>query len=385
MQLFINLFDIGSLIKQKELKFKSMYTKKITLFAFVMLSLGKILNAQIEPLPGDAQTIEQINENKFNANDLFTLFNAPTNFVVDVQDDLLYKGTEVRQVQPHGAQLLNDAQNQKWVFLYEGQLRGLPVYRIMNYGFRRFLTVGTTDGSFVTTESFRMVNPGNPDAQLWFIIPTRGSTHVYIKSAASGLCLQSPLNTTREFERYTCRAYIGNLAQKYVLQTAARKLHLDDTKVSTPQLSVLLPVSPKYSDNTLFFGIPGNNVANGANLLVLHNGIAGFNFASVSFTATGAGLYKISIEAGRTGKCFTRYRSTLNPEQDGIILWDCDEAHRIDQEWFIIPSVREENTYIILNKNTGQALTAKDRGTANGTLLIMVDYQDAENQRWVIK
>ncbi len=46
---------------------------------------------------------------------------------------------------------------------------------------------------------------------------------------------------------------------------------------------------------------------------------------------------------------------------------------------------RKENTYIILNKNTGQALTAKDRGTTNGTLLIMVDYQDAENQRWVIK
>lgn len=359
--------------------------KKIIFFAVATMSLGKILNAQIEPLPGDAQTIEQINANKFNANDLFTLFNAPTNFVVDVQDDVFNKGTEVRQVHPHGAQLLNDAQNQKWVFLYEGQLRGLPVYRIMNYGFRRFLTVGTTDGSFVTTESFRIVNPGSPDAQLWFIIPTRGSTHVYIKSAASGLCLQAPLNTTREFERYTCRGYIGSLAQKYVLQTAARKLHLDDSKVSIPQqLPSLLPINPKYSDR-LGIGIPGNNLANGANLLVLSDGSAGFNAELLKFTATGAGVYKISIDDSRTGKCFMRYRSTLNPEHDGIILWDCDEAHRIDQEWFIIPSVREENTYIILNKNTGQALTAKDRGTTNGTLLIMVDYQDAENQRWVIK
>jgi hypothetical protein len=235
-----------------------------------------------------------------------------------------------------------------------------------------------------------MVNPASPDAQLWFIIPIRGLLHAYIKSTTSELYLQAPANTTGEFERYTCEALSGNLERdskkKFVLQPSLQKLQLKDASVSTAQLSIHLSINPKYSDRH-GIGIPGGNFANGANLLRLYmyNGPSGYVPVDVIVTATGAGVYKISYDAGSTGKCFMRYRSILNPEQDGIILWDCDEAHRIDQEWFIIPSIREQDTYIILNKNTGQALTAKDRGTANGTLLMMVDYQDAENQRWVIK
>ncbi len=154
--------------------------KKIIVSVFVMLCMGMVVYARVEPLPNDAQTAQQINAYKFNANDLFTLFNAPTNFVVDVQDDLLYKGTEVRQVHPYGAQLLNDGHNQKWVFLYTDIKRGLPFYRIMNYRFRRFLTAGNTDGSFVTTESFCMVNQGSPDVQLWFIITSIWEQDTYI-------------------------------------------------------------------------------------------------------------------------------------------------------------------------------------------------------------
>jgi hypothetical protein len=381
MQLFINLFDIGSRIKQKELKLKSMYMKKIILVAFVMLNLGKNIKAQTCPLPPDAFNSETISQFKYTVSDLYILYNSAMNFVVDVQDDLLAKGTEVRQVHPHGSQLFNDGHNQDWIFLNAGQRNGLPVYRIMNYGFRRFLTAG----QFATTESFRMTSPGNPDAQLWNIIPIRDRHNVvYIRSVSTCLYLQAPSNTTAEYERYTTAGYSGLQTQQFQLTIYTGDLRLPRGKLSGGGIVNLIHIQPKYTDR-LGIGIPGHNLANGANLLTLQDRSPAFGFEWLKITATGAGLYKISIDGGGTEKCFMRYRSTLNPEHDGIILWDCDEAHRIDQEWFIIPSVREENTYIILNKNTGQALTAKDRGTANGTLLIMVDYQDAENQRWVIK
>ncbi len=360
--------------------------KKTILSAFVLLFMGMVVCAQVEPLPTDAQTAQQINAYKFNANDLFTLFNAPTNFVVDVQDDLLNKGTEVRQVHPQGAQLLTDGHNQEWVFLYAGIKSGLPVYRIMNYGFRRFLTAGAGDGAFVTTESFRMVNQGGADAQLWFIIPTSNDSHIlYIKSTVSGVYLQAPDNTTAEFERYSCKALSAvtqqNAKKKFVLQTSIIKLKLNRTKLSVSGVDANISIRPRYSEN-IFINIPGGNLANGANLLSLRQ--SPFDTYNIKETASGVSLYRISVQ-DRREKCFMRYRSTLNPEHDGIILWECDEAHRIDQEWYIIPSIREQDTYIIINKNTGQALTAKDRETANGTLLIMVDFQDGENQRWVIK
>ena len=345
-----------------------------------MLSLVKHSKAQSCSLPPDAFNSESINQFKYTVSDLYILNNPATNFVVDVQDDLVAKGTEVRQVHPHGAQLFNDGHNQEWIFLNAGQRNGLPVYRIMNYGFRRFLTAG----QFATTESFRMASPGNPDAQLWNIIPIRDRHNVvYIRSVSTCLYLQAPSNTTAEYERYTTAGFSGLTIQQFQLTIHTGDLRLPAGKLSGGGIINSVVIQPKYSDRH-GIGIPGNNTANGANLLVLFDGSAGFNLENVMITTSGAGVYKISVDAGRTGKCFMRFRSTLNPEQDGIILWDCDEAHRMDQEWFFIPSVREENTYIILNKNTGQALTAKDRGTINGTLLIMVDYQDAENQRWTI-
>jgi hypothetical protein len=65
-----------------------------------------------------------------------------------------------------------------------------------------------------------------------------------------------------------------------------------------------------------------------------------------------------------------------------MVIWD--KTGGLNQQWWIVPCVRDEGKFIFINLQSGKSLDAAASGRTNGTAVNQWDFRREDNQKWEI-
>jgi C1A family cysteine protease len=276
------------------------------------------------------------------------------------------KGRRMIQWDSHNRETLvsSDGYNQEWFFIQSGKRGEKPVYKIFNNGFTNFLT-DNGSGKPVCE------NGSGTDNQLWFVMPQGNKSLVKIKNVATGKFVEVPAGNN------------GNGAEILMANASTGTNQLFDLNITAYNPNIPLEkyfVIPKHSSNTAL-DITAGNTNNGTRMQLWQK-INNNGNQTWKLTFDGGSRYFRFHPAVADGRCL----EVLNISMDngaGAGIWDCWEG--LNQDWLIIRIAREDDKFIIFNRNSGKCLDAAAWGRNNGTAVQQWDFVNGDNQRWKLE
>lgn len=282
--------------------------------------------------------------------------------VLDVQDDVFEKGTQIRQCNSHNGNFTCDGKNQLWIFIFDHLEGGLPTYRILNYGFRKYLT-------FSNNSVQANVFSEDPN-QLWYMIySTENHRRFYLKSVANGKYLYAPISNDN-FIPYSILNLDDSNRKRFCYQDVVPS---QNGIIENIDLPVFLTTS--YNKN-IVIDIPYGAPDNGTTVNIYSKFLSNTNQAFFISRTSEDGLYKICSQTNHN-QCL----EAINNKPTFNNSHDIDE-----QKWYFITSIRDNrNTYFIINKATGKVLTVNRLVEDSGTPIKLTHFKDLPNQKWYVE
>jgi Papain family cysteine protease/Ricin-type beta-trefoil lectin domain-like len=291
-----------------------------------------------------------------------------SNLTVDVHDPVFDDGQKGRRVQQWSSHaqipLGSDGHNQEWIFLPCGKVNEKPIYRLLNYGFTKYLT---DNGGTALTENANSL--GN---QTWFIENSPTTGVYYIKNAYSQKYLQVPAGNNAEGSIITLGNFTGGNNQKFSISSIGTEAYLGDKE------NTEIYILPSHATH-MALDLPGGNYTDNTQLQIWQRMDGNKNQAfRITWNWTVQAYSIASLQ--RPGNKNLEIYGFSRDNGGRAVIWENVEGE--NQFWYIIPVVREGGRFLIINKLSGKSLDVSGVGTANGTPIVQWDYVNGGNQKW---
>jgi|GEM_PF-2468470 len=317
------------------------------------------------------------------------LNNSFGNKALDVEDGIFSgnRGIRLQLYTGHGPIWGgSDGLNQLWYIIPSGMVSGKQTFRIMNAGYMNFITAAGSDGFAA------MATGSETNEQKWFFAQddfNRNTNNFYLLSA--GLLFQSPLANYHASTADNARVGLRQFTSDKTLFNFG--FTEDGVSSSAPFTNVengsLFTLWPKHaasknldvragghSDGTaiqLFDAIPNNG--NQIFKLERHT-VFGFNQGYSISASWSSGVFRATIQPAANGTALGT----------PIVLQNTVITPSPSQQWLILPILRENGYYAVFNYNNGgRCLDVTGMGTTNTTTVQLWNFQNNNNQKWLIK
>jgi hypothetical protein len=302
---------------------------------------------------------------------VYKIINVHTTFSMEVSDPvgiegLFGKGIKVQEWQSHGPIIgASDGHNQEWHLIPRGKLNGKDVYQLLNNGFLKYLTV-KTDGTVAVDVGYGLVD--YLVNQLWFIESDEPGKFL-IKSASNGKYLKA---ANEQGQSYAMTENAENALHEFLLQAIPISSGLNN------KINGAVYIQPKHATN-MALDITAGNPANGTplQLWAKMNNNANQQFIIRKMDTH----YIIESTIGGGNKAVENYGFS-NTGGSRMVIWD--KTGGLNQQWWIIPCVRDEGKFIFINLHSGKCLDVPANGNTNGTAVNQWVFRRSDNQKWLI-
>ena len=298
---------------------------------------------------------------------IFRIASRQNQKVLDVDDPVFGsgdKGHKMQQWSNHGQVFAgSDGHNQEWFFIEAGRRGEKPVYKIFNYGFNDFLQANES--------SPRCENGNAADNQLWYIMPQSNKSEIKIKSVANGKFVQVPSGNNND----------GGLIELAAESTASNQLFDLNINFYNPNIELaVFRLMPKHHDGSAL-DLSAGNLNNGTGLQIWQKTDNNVN-QQWRFTFNGGtGYFRLHPKMNDNKSMEVAGFSMDNGGRVTIY----DHTDGANQDWLFIRIARENDKFIIFNRQSGKCLDVYGVGTADGTIMQQWEFVNGDNQKWKLE
>ncbi len=284
--------------------------------------------------------------------------------VLDCDDPVIGsgdKGHKMQQWNNHGQVFAgSDGHNQEWFFIEAGKRGEKPVYKIFNYGFNNFLQANASNP--------RCENGDGSDNQLWYIMPQATKGVVKIKSVETNRCLQMPAGNNNDGGLIEMGIETMNTNQLFDLNITGYNPNIDP---------VTYKVMPKHHDGSAL-DLTAGNLNNGTGLQLWQKQGNNSNQEWKFTFDGGSGYFRLHPKMNEHK---TMEVSGFSMDNGGRVTI-YDNLDGWNQDWLFIRMARENDKFIIFNRQSGKCLDVSGVGTADGTIMQQWEFVNGDNQKW---